>query len=203
MTMMTQQKFSQQVRDIISNNSPTQKEHAEPKQWLRNYMIWSHSLMRASVPLMKAAAQYEGPAQSYYKRHIIEETHHDEWLLDDMKYTDIQNALSLQPSQGMAELVGSQYYWVHHWSSVCLLGYIGVIEGNPPVKTALDKLKELTGFPDEAFRTMYKHSDLDVKHKADLDDVLDSIPLDVFQKKWVLANAEYTVKKLKEIRNIT
>lgn len=159
--------------------------------------------MCASVPLMRAAASLShNSLKEYYERHSLEEKDHDKWVLDDLEAIGVtrQECLMIKPSQVIAELVGSQYYWIYHWDPSYLLGYIGVIEGNPPQKSGLDKMKELTGFPDEAFRTLYKHSDLDVKHKQDLNDVLDSLPLSDIQKQWILENAEYTAAKLRSIR---
>lgn len=208
--MQEKTKFSQQIRAVIAEHSPPKdtERTRDIKAWLHNYLLQSHSQMRASVPLMQTALtkckddKLGRELQSYYSLHSLEEADHDLWVLEDLESIGVQRAecLSRKPSEEMAELVGSQYYWIYHFHPVILLGYIGVIEGNPPKKEAIDKLQRLTGYPDSAIRTMLKHSDLDVKHKQDLDDLLDSLSLDRQHKDWILANAAYTASKLRDIR---
>jgi len=41
--------------------------------------------------------------------------------------------------------VGAQYYWIHHFHPVALLGYIAVLEGRPPSPTLVEELIERTG----------------------------------------------------------
>lgn len=184
--------------------------------WFRNYLLVTHSIIRSSVPLMQAARTRCGNSQAgkkearlmsrlagYYKKHSLEELHHDEWLLDDLESIGVsrQESLSLTPSQAVAELVGSQYYWIHHWHPVCLLGYISFLEGYPPSKESIDQLRELTGYPETAFRTLVKHSDLDPHHRDDLNELLDALPLTEKHKEWITYNALYSANKLLEIRS--
>ncbi len=72
----------------------------------------------------------------YYKKHIQEEMNHDEWILNDLQSIGVphEESLSRKPLQSVAELVGSQYYWIYHWHPVCLLGYISFLEGDPPTR---------------------------------------------------------------------
>lgn len=184
--------------------------------WFRNYLLVTHSIIRSSVPLMQAARTRCGNSQAdkkearlmsrlagYYKKHSLEELHHDEWLLDDLESIGVsrQESLSLTPSQAVAELVGSQYYWIHHWHPVCLLGYISFLEGNPPSNESIDQLRESTGYPETAFRTLVKHSDLDPHHRDDLNELLDALPLTEKHKEWITYNALYSANKLLEIRS--
>jgi hypothetical protein len=178
----------------------------------KDYLLSMHSIMRASVPLMQAAymqcdtlsdGKVKDQLKEYFERHSLEEQNHDEWLLDDLESIGVprQQSLSRKPSQAAVELVGSQYYWIYHWHPLSLLGYISYLEGNPPKKDYIETLQKMTGYPDTAFRTMLKHSDLDPRHRDDLDEVLDSLPLTDEHKQWITSNALYTASKLLDIRN--
>ena len=182
--------------------------------WFRNYLLTTHSIIRSSVPLMQAAygmcsrhLSEEGKLMAelrrYYKKHSQEETNHDQWLLDDLESIGVprQRSLLQKPSQAVSELVGSQYYWIYHWHPVCLLGYISSLEGNPPRKEVIKQLHKLTDYPDTAFRTLVKHSDLDPHHRNELNKFLDALPLTVKHEQWITSNALYSLYKLSEIRN--
>ena len=69
---------------------------------------------------------------------------HDERLLDDLESIGVsrQESLLRKPLQTVAELVGSQYYWIYYWHPVCLLGYISFLEGDPPKKELIDQLQK-------------------------------------------------------------
>jgi len=110
-----------------------------------DFLVVLQSIMRASVPLMKTAeAECNLRAlakdrdlnlllEKYYHEHSIEEKDHDEWLLDDLNILGIkrERVLSEKPREDVAELVGSQYYRIHHLHPVTLLGYILILEGYP------------------------------------------------------------------------
>src|SRR3954465_2003447 len=102
--------------------------------WLRpdlreifpEYLFLVHCIIRASVPLMEAAvgtARLKGTGDAlasqladYFSHHITEETNHDEWLLGDMEVLGFrrEDILKRVPPPEAAELVGAQYYWLHH-----------------------------------------------------------------------------------------
>jgi hypothetical protein len=148
-----------------------------------------HWLTRPSVPLMQAALdQAESRAAAdpvsarlvpYLKHHIPDELGHDAWVLEDLRVLGIDSSrvLAQQPSPIIAELVGSQYYWIFHYHPVALLGYIAVIEGYPPTPGAVSALQAVTGYPAAAFRTFAKHARLDLRHRADTNTVLDVLPV--------------------------
>jgi pyrroloquinoline quinone (PQQ) biosynthesis protein C len=142
------------------------------------FLIALQSIMRASVPLMRSAESECGQRITdedrnlcvllgkYYHEHSIEEKDHDEWLLNDLNSLGIsrEKILSQKPLPIVAELVGSQYYWIHHLHPAALLGYILVLEGYPLTQADLDRIMKKTGFPANAFRTLLEHSSLDVHH---------------------------------------
>jgi hypothetical protein len=101
----------------------------------------------------------------------------------------------------ISELVGSQYYWIYHWHPVCLLGYISAFEEQPPRKNAINQLQKMTGYPETSFRTLAEHSDLDLRHRDDLNEMLESLPLRSEHEKWITSNAIYSAYRLIEIGN--
>lgn len=137
----------------------------------------------------------------YYHKHTKEEFGHDEWLLADLEIIGVSrgDVETRKPIQAVSELVGSQYYWIHHWHPVCLLGYIAFSEGYPARRKDIDELIVRTGYPEAAFRTLAKHSYLDLGHRDDLDNVLDGLPMESRHEEWITLNAMYTAKKCAEI----
>ena len=163
--------------------------HRRFKQLVPDYLFRIHSIIRASVPVMETAlrratslAAKDAVAESlaaYLGQHIAEERHHDDWLLDDLEVLGIsRDAIwSRMPSATVAALVGSQYYWIHHHHPIAVLGYIAVLEGNPPLESDIAEVIQRTGLPTDAFRTFIKHARLDPHHRDDLDAALDAMPL--------------------------
>jgi pyrroloquinoline quinone (PQQ) biosynthesis protein C len=150
--------------------------------------IW-HGIVRSAVPLIEAAAARArelAPADevaamlvAYFEHHGPEEAGHDVWLLEDLEALGGDRATALQrlPSPRVATLVGAQYYWLRHAHPVSLLGHMGVVEGYSPPEGFADRLQELTGYPREAFRAIRRHERLDVKHKRELYELIDRLPL--------------------------
>ncbi len=165
------------------------RTHPHMAEIVPDYLYTTHCMIRASVPLMHAAAERSqaladsdavaAALASYFAKHIREEMHHDEWLLEDLAVLGFERAELLErpPSPTVAAMVGSQYYWIHHYHPVALLGYIAVMEGYPPTVEQVDELVQSTGFPREAFRTMLRHAQLDPFHRDDLDQLIDALPL--------------------------
>lgn len=163
--------------------------HPRLAQLIPDYLFLIHSIIRASVALMECArdratrlAGNEPVAASlaeYLSQHVNEERHHDDWLLDDFQELGISREAvwSRMPSPTVASLVGAQYYWIHHHHPVAVLGYIAVLEGDPPVESRIAEVIERTGLPERAFRTFIKHARLDPHHRDDLNSVLDAMPL--------------------------
>jgi hypothetical protein len=157
------------------------------------YLFASHCIVRASVPLMEASLRESrsmartdpvaARLAEYLQRHIHDEKHHDEWLLDDLEILGF-NRLTVQarpPSPRVAALVGSQYYWVFHYHPVALLGYVELLEGYPPSMAEIEDLITRTGHSRRAFRTLIHHARLDPDHAEDLNRTLDELPLTVEQ----------------------
>jgi hypothetical protein len=179
--------------------------HARLREVLPRYLFTTHCMIRASVPLMRVAAERsreladtDPVAQAierYFTKHIREEMHHDDWLLEDLAVLgyDPAELVKQPPSAAVAAMVGSQYYWINHYHPVALFGYIAVMEGYPPTEQQVDDLVARTGFPKAAFRTMLRHAKLDPGHRDDLDRALDALPLTPEQVSVVGVSALQTV----------
>ncbi|MEW1908745.1 iron-containing redox enzyme family protein [Kitasatospora sp. NPDC085895] len=166
------------------------------------YLRAMHAVVRASVPLMELAARrcaaagpgdrVAGPLGAYLERHVEEERGHDDWLLEDLAAAGAAPDAG-PPPVAAARLVGPQYYWIEHVHPVALLGYMTVLEGHAPAPWLAGRLAARTGLPRAAFRTVHDHAVLDAGHRADLDALLDGLPLDVRQESAVTVSALHTV----------
>jgi hypothetical protein len=157
------------------------------------FLITSHGIIRASVPLMRTARDQAAlriaadpvcaALAPYLDEHIEEELHHDDWLLDDLDALGYarDDVLARPPTATIAALVGAQYYWVLHFHPAAVLGYIALLEGYPPSPEMLDEMAARSGYPSEAFRTLRLHAELDPGHGAELDRMLDGLTLDPSQ----------------------
>jgi hypothetical protein len=207
--------FSGQVRDLLGLLLPTLSErgtafwnHPDLRVRYPRYLVATHTVIRASVPLMRVAAEEartrfaDDPTTpllcAYLDQHIPEETGHDDWVLEDLERMGVPSAVALEhpPSTVVAGLVGSQYYYVRHVHPAVLLGYIAVLEGYPPSEDLARIASARTGYPVEAFRTLRKHAHLDPHHRRDLDATLDRIPLTPRLAAAVRSNALQTMAGL-------
>jgi hypothetical protein len=175
--------------------------HRRLAELIPDYLFLIHGIIRASVPLMECARDRaelltgKDPVATsladYLGQHVNEERHHDDWLLDDLEELGIprEEVWSRMPSATVASCVGAQYYWIHHHHPVALLGYIAVLEGNPPLESDIAEVIERTGLPERAFRTFIKHARLDPHHRDDLNAALDEMPLNAEQETLVTTSA--------------
>lgn len=188
--------------------SPRIIGHPQARGIYPEFLITSHGVLRASVPLLELAREralalseddpVAGSLADYLVEHIEEEQHHDEWLLEDIEVVGIPRAevLARPPAPAVAALVGSQYYWILHYHPVAVLGYVAVLEGYPPSNQLIDDLMASTGYDATAFRTLRLHGELDIGHGAALDEVLDRLPLTREQSTVIGLSAIHTVAAL-------
>lgn len=182
--------------------------HPQLPQMFSEFLFMMHSIIRSSVSLINAAAD---SAQSrlktdavcqkiagYYRMHAIEETHHDDWLLDDLVAIggDRGKVLARMPSAEVASLVGAQYYWALHVHPVSLFGYLAVLEGNPSSLKQLGRIRSAHGLPAKGFRTMVKHARLDPHHRDEMFAQLDVLPLTQAQSELVALSAFHAIEHL-------
>lgn len=172
------------------------------------YLTVMHQLVRASVPLLRHGARRcaEGdpddpvlaPLAGYLLAHAQEELGHDAWLLEDLAALgeDPARAAAAQPLPAVAELAGAQYYWIEHHHPVALLGYVWALEHNAPAGWLAPRLAATAGLPPAALRTVHAHAALDAGHTADLEAVLDALPLTAAQATAVTVGALHTLSAL-------
>ena len=182
--------------------------HPDVGRLVTEFLILHHQIVRASVPLMEAAhtvasARAEADPVSfalipYLARHVDEERAHDEWLLEDLETAGIapRDVLGRIPAPTVAALVGAQYYWIHHHHPAALLGYMRLLEGNPPSSAHIEMLQEKSGLPDAAFRTYRLHGELDPNHGREMDEFLDSVPLAERHGLLIWISASHTARTL-------
>jgi hypothetical protein len=204
---------SQMLRVAIALGSPALTA-ASARLWrpagLRGrypeYLRVMHSVIRATAPLLSAARDRsaelgERRLARYFDEHLDEETGHDEWLRQDLAALgeDPDEPLRRPPGANVAALVGAQYYWLHHYHPVCLLGYIAVLEGNPPTTELIDHLERATGYPPECFETMRSHAVLDIGHRRDLDMLLDGLTLSQDHRLALGRSALHTIERAVDV----
>jgi Iron-containing redox enzyme len=153
------------------------------------FLFGCYCLARASVPLMETTRQTAlsmaaddevcAALAPYLEEHILEETGHDEWFLEDLGVLGMNRdaILSRPPSATLASAVGSQYYWALHYHPVAILGFLIALEGNPPSTELIDQLRKKTGHDPRAFRTLIEHAELDPHHGEELNRLLDELSL--------------------------
>jgi Iron-containing redox enzyme len=163
--------------------------HPRLREIFPEFLFRTYCVGRTTVPLLEtalAAARARCDADpvaasvaDYCERHIPEERHHDENVLDDLAVLGVsrESVATRIPSPTMAALIGAQYYWILEVHPLALLGYLEVLEGEPPVAEQLEEVIQRTGLPRKAFRTYFQHADVDRKHRDDLREALDRMPL--------------------------
>jgi len=214
MSVPTSCRFSQRLREKIALVSVkpfdgvTIWDDPRLSSFYPDLLFVGHCIIRASVPLMQAALRTARASDSddpvvtalvsYFSHHIPEEMDHDDWLLQDLAELGVtrKKVLARMPPASVAQLVGSQYYWILHQDPVALLGYIAVLEGSPLSQPELERAISTSGLPQMAFRTLMKHAKLDPHHRDDLDLVLDSLPLTEAQASLVGSSAILTTALL-------
>ena len=173
-----------------------------------DFLILMHQIIRASVPVMRTAKTMASKRAdrdpvcrqlvSYLSEHIAEERNHDQWLLEDLASASLPAQVVVQriPPTTVASLVGAQYYWIQHHHPVALLGYMRLLEGNPPSAKHVSRLQRLSGLPRSVFRTYRLHGELDPHHVGDMDRFLDSLPLKESQGQLIWISGSHTANAL-------
>jgi hypothetical protein len=175
------------------------------------FLFTTYCVGRTTVPLLETALAaasarsgadaVAGAVADYCARHIPEERHHDEGVLDDLGVLGVsrESVLRRIPSPAMAALIGAQYYWILNVHPVALLGYLEVLEGEPPVSEHLEEVIQRTGLPRKAFRTYFQHADVDRKHRDDLHEALNRMQLSRQLESILAISAFQTVSLVRQI----
>ena len=194
-------------------NTAAQRFWSDPEmpRFFPAFLVELYSIVRCSVPLMERAlaraeelAPHDELARvtaGYLRLHIAEERHHDEWLLDDLVAAGMdREALLKNPSSAnAARLVGAQYCWIEHAHPASIFGYLGIIEGNPPLPQHIEEIRRQTGYPSDVFRSMHLHAVHDVDHLAALKATMLALPLTAADERFIATSAFATLESLVRI----
>jgi hypothetical protein len=185
--------------------------HPRIEEFFPEFLFTTYCVGRSTVPLLEAALAVANARRAvdpvsacvadYCGRHIPEERHHDENVLDDLAVLGVSREAVARriPSPTMAALIGAQYYWILNVHPISLLGYLEVLEGEPPVAEFLEEVIQRTRIPREAFRTYFQHADVDKKHRNDLRAALDCMPLSREHESILAISAFQTVELVRQI----
>jgi hypothetical protein len=172
------------------SNTPSVLTHPRLREFFADMLFVLYSTIWATVPLMQEALRVSREHSAsdplaaelvpYYETHIAEELHHDEWMLEDMETLGLDRAeiLNRIPPSGLAAAVGAQYYWIYHYHPVALLGYFAALETDPVPASVVEAAAAESGLPRDAFRTLFLHSEHDFDHCAELNGLIDRLPLE-------------------------
>jgi hypothetical protein len=164
-------------------------EHPRIADLYPSLLVRSHGLARATVPLVETAIarletmRGQDPLADelipFLTGFAAEERGHDEWLLQDLEALGVprREVLARVPPARIASVVGAHYYWIAHHHPAAVLGYCFVTETGAPPREGVEDLIRRTGYPREAFRSLLRHAVLDIKHGADMEKALDTLPL--------------------------
>jgi hypothetical protein len=79
-----------------------------------------------------------------------------------------------------------------------VLGFLQ-LERFHPRRGSVEQLIETTGLPREGFGQLLLHAELDVEHAAELDRVIDDLPLEPFHEELIGLSALQTIGLLSEV----
>jgi hypothetical protein len=182
-------------------------EHPHARELCPPYLAVGAYVALVMVPLMEAAldraralaASDPVAAQlgAYLEHHIPEEMHGDEPgadLLDDLVALGVDTEALRQRSlpAPVAALIGTQFFRIRHAHPVSVLGFLW-LEAFPPDVHAVERLIETTGLPRDGFRQLLLHSEVDLRHRQELRDTLDALPLEPWHEELVGLSALETM----------
>jgi hypothetical protein len=185
-------------------------EHPRARELYPAYLLVDSYVARVMVPLMEAALDRSRALEptdpvaagltDYLERHILEEMHGDEPggdLLEDLAAVGVDTqALRVRPlPEKIAALIGTQFFRIRHAHPVTILGFLW-IELYPPSAPTVERLIEETGLPHDGFRQLLLHSELDVGHGDELQEVVDSLPLEPWHEQLIGLSALETMSFL-------
>lgn len=141
----------------------------------------THLYMSHSIPLLEDALAYLPPdvVASYYQAHIVEETGHAGWLLEDLKVLGYgeEYIKQVEGRAPMLTVMVEAQYRSNQLDPTSLLGYMWVLEAYQPPPEAFDLLASHYSLPPEAFGTFRRHAEVDPFHAQDLEDLLGTLDL--------------------------
>ena len=120
----------------------------------------------------------------YWRKHIVEENGHDEWLLEDMRRLgiDVEDPSCRPPAPEVAELLGTLHFWILHCHPLAALGYFYFVERNAANEAMVEVMARSAGVDKAALRTFARHAVIDVEHGGELVEVVDGLPLRAYHR---------------------
>jgi len=157
------------LSDIVSDcvhqfELPKLETHPRFIAWMK----FAYNLMLPSSRLLELAGdKSKGELRDYFLRHAEEERAHAGWMLEDL------HSLQQIPiiDHAVACIAGAQYYYIEHIAPDMLLGYQAALEFRPMPMEHVDKIASVFG--ERAVRTIRYHAENDVKHGAELRQIID------------------------------
>jgi heme oxygenase-like protein len=173
--------------------------HPRARELFPPYMAAGSYVSLVMVPLMEVALERSralapddrvaAALVGYLERHIDEEMHGEEpgdASLEDLAAVGVDTqALRVQPlPEKVAALIGTQYFRILHAHPVAILGLLW-LERYPPSAPAVQRLMQRTGLPREGFRQLFLHAEVDVRHGAELHELVDELPLEPWHEELI------------------
>ena len=130
--------------------------------------------VRHTVPLLMACGarlpDRLGWMRGRLKEYIDEEYGHENWILDDLHACGVDASAIVQstPDFSVELLVSYVYDYINRCNPVGMLGMVHVLEGTSTrLATEIARLVQAKlNLPDQAFRYLRSHGDLDREHVA-------------------------------------
>ena len=156
---------------------PLLADAAQGKGTLAQYTAFlgqAYHHVKHTVPLLMACGA-RLPARLEWLRdavaeYIAEERGHQEWILDDLRAcgVDAEQVRQAVPAPATELLVAYAYYVVEHLNPVAFFAMVLVLEGTSVALATqvAGALQRTLALPDEAFRYLTSHGDLDHDHVA-------------------------------------
>lgn len=185
-------------------------DHPEFPRLYPELLKLAHDTIVASAHLMETAAEAAAARPGdpvaaalvpYLRAHAGEEAGHDAWVREDLARLGVSAAelVARPPSPFAAALVGAQYFWIHHAHPVALLGYLAALEWEHPEPAWFDAVAARTGLPTEAFSCYRRHAQLDPAHRAEMEALLDALPLTEYQRSLLGLSVLHTSQALADL----
>ena len=141
-----------------------------PRERFICYMVEMYHYVKNTCPLMELAlekSRQSMPALArYMKRHLVEESGHEQWVLNDLENLGLSRkaVIGSFPLRQTINLIGSQIYMINEYGPIYYLGYVYMMEGNTATVAQLDAISEDLGIDPSCMSACYMHAEIDIDH---------------------------------------
>lgn len=165
---------------------------------IETYHYVKHSCLLMDLAQSLMTEERFLPLRDYLRGHIGEEQGHELWLLQDLKHLGLSadEVRDTFPCDPVVSMVGGQYFLIRELSAASIMGYIYVLEAQPPNSEHLRQLAARYSIPLEAMSTLLEHSDIDVSHAHALKETLDSATFSDRERALLVRSATSTASQL-------